>query len=376
MGRRAAVRVVASVAVLAAVFGGGWWAGQAVFRVPDSPASDAAGTFTATVIEASVGRTLTFSVTMSQPYTMVAANMLAGVVTNRASTSEVDVGDAVFEVGAVPVRVVVGAVPFYRDLRSGSQGTDVQQLQQALIAMGYLSGPADGDFGAATEAALKSWQQTIGIPQSGLVRLGELIAVPELPATVRLGEGLARGALVSGGEDALLVRSGSPTFTIELTPEQAGLIPPQASVRVRYGDQEWLGVISGRQTTATGQEVLSVTTPEGGAICGTVCSTLPPEETLSLAGVIEVVPPMTGPAVPVVAVRTDTSGSRYVQFPDGTRADVVVRGSSGGLAVLDGVSVGDEVVLSSAGSTPNSSDRPADTTRGVSENGTTENAGS
>ena len=62
------------------------------------------------------------------------------------------------------------------------------------------------------------------------------------------------------------------------------------------------------------------------------------------------VPDVTGPAVPVAAVRTDDGGAAYVALPDGGRAPVRVLASGDGLAVVEGLAVGDEfVVLRPAG---------------------------
>ena len=54
------------------------------------------------------------------------------------------------------------ATPAYSSntyLRLGDSGTSVRQMQQRLIALGYLAGSADGDFGAATEAAVIAFQK-------------------------------------------------------------------------------------------------------------------------------------------------------------------------------------------------------------------------
>jgi peptidoglycan hydrolase-like protein with peptidoglycan-binding domain len=55
-------------------------------------------------------------------------------------------------------------------LRSGSIGSDVKALQEALIAAGIsLRGGADGVFGPATRTALEQYQQAKGLSKSGVV---------------------------------------------------------------------------------------------------------------------------------------------------------------------------------------------------------------
>lgn len=55
-------------------------------------------------------------------------------------------------------------------LRKGSKGADVKALQEALIALGYSCGSwgADGDFGTATENAVKAFQKAHGLTVDGI----------------------------------------------------------------------------------------------------------------------------------------------------------------------------------------------------------------
>jgi peptidoglycan hydrolase-like protein with peptidoglycan-binding domain len=54
-------------------------------------------------------------------------------------------------------------------LRLGMQGEEVIQLQRRLRRLGFFDGPVDGDFGAATETAVKAFQQKNGIEADGVV---------------------------------------------------------------------------------------------------------------------------------------------------------------------------------------------------------------
>ena len=53
-------------------------------------------------------------------------------------------------------------------LRNGSSGSDVKKLQQALKNLGYLKGSVDGDFGDATETAVKAFQAQNGLTADGV----------------------------------------------------------------------------------------------------------------------------------------------------------------------------------------------------------------
>lgn len=58
-----------------------------------------------------------------------------------------------------------------RLLRNGSEGDDVRELQRALIELGYSCGSwgVDGDFGDATELAVKAFQARHGLEEDGIV---------------------------------------------------------------------------------------------------------------------------------------------------------------------------------------------------------------
>lgn len=58
-----------------------------------------------------------------------------------------------------------------KTLRKGDEGEEVRELQRTLISLGYSVGDsgADGDFGANTEKAVKSFQGDRGLGKDGVV---------------------------------------------------------------------------------------------------------------------------------------------------------------------------------------------------------------
>ena len=57
----------------------------------------------------------------------------------------------------------------YQILQRGDSGDDVTALQEALIELGFLKGKADGQFGAATENAVKAFQEKNNYPVTGIM---------------------------------------------------------------------------------------------------------------------------------------------------------------------------------------------------------------
>jgi peptidoglycan hydrolase-like protein with peptidoglycan-binding domain len=59
----------------------------------------------------------------------------------------------------------------------------VRNLQNRLIALGYLSGVADGDYGSQTTAAIKRFQAALGLETTGITTalLQELLYAPTAP---------------------------------------------------------------------------------------------------------------------------------------------------------------------------------------------------
>ena len=341
VARRSGKTVLAVVGVLA-VGGLGGWAARSTF-IPPTPSSEAQSVreeVWATVTESQVGRSLQLTTTVRQPMPLVASNGLSGVVTS-VNPGDRGVGETVYAVAGVPVRLIEGSTPFYRDLSVGVAGEDVTQLQRSLMSLGLFNGPADGHYGPSTEAAVMRWQRDLGLPQGGTAPYGELVAVESLPAPVRLGEEIIRGAVLSGGEPAVFSSSGDREFVLVLTDEQARLVPADASVTVQFRDVTWTAVIS--ETVPMGDVTEFVlTNPEGGPVCGDLCDQLPADEQVSLRSSVIVVPEVAGPAIPAAALHTRIDGTTYVITADGEQP-VTVRSSGDGIAVVDGLSVGARV---------------------------------
>ena len=93
------------------------------------------------------------------------------------------------------------AIPSWPTLRKNDSGNDVAQLQEALIQLGYMSGTADGNYGAKTVEAVKAFQKANGLTADGTAgeqtqrvlyggnaKKGSVTATPKATATPAPGK--------------------------------------------------------------------------------------------------------------------------------------------------------------------------------------------
>ncbi|MFF3248777.1 peptidoglycan-binding protein [Streptomyces sp. NPDC002870] len=104
--------------------------------------------------------------------------------------STVGRGDTLYKVDNQPVTLMYGTVPMYRDLVPGTEGPDVEQLNDNLRALGYDAPDGDG-YTARTAAALREFQKKRGVKTTGELKNGQaafassgLIRVAALEAAV------------------------------------------------------------------------------------------------------------------------------------------------------------------------------------------------
>lgn len=339
------VLVVVSMAVLVAA---GWWAASVALESPEDPLADREPV-TYTVDVGSVGRSLRFAAVAVWQFEDLARNASSGVVTSIGVDpgAVVSAGDILYTVDLRPVVVAEGVVPAFRDLSLRSVGEDVAQLQGLLTELGIFEGEVDGSFGTGLRTAVRVWQESLGVPDNGVVRLGDVVFVPQLPARVVLADEVVVGAPLGGGEVAVRLMLDDVRFWIPLAPEQRSLVPLSAEVMVTHGEAIWDARISEAvEEEGTGQLNLNLEASDGGPVCGGDC-----EAEVSIRGQtsfpaeIVVVPETEGPLVPVAAIQSLPDGTTVVTAVDGSHIPVVVVASSDGLAVVEGVDPGDVILL-------------------------------
>ena len=341
-------RWVAGLVAVVVVAGIGFVAGRGVMP----PAADqglAAEPVVVEVAERTVGSSLSLTASVLRDGEVVARSRMPGVVTELTvdGSALVSSGDRLVLVDERPVLVVEGAVPFFRDLESGLEGRDVEQLRRWLVGEGFeLDG--QGAFDAEVETAVRAWQEEQGVPVTGTVEVGTFVAVEGLPRRLGLVEDVEVGSTLTGDDEVVIAVADEPRFELRVSPGQVDLI---ADTAVAMIDGRWEALLTDRRTE-DGEVVFALEGPDGGPPCGDGCDEVAVAGSATLPVELVSVPEVTGPAVPIASVTTRADGSAQVVLADGSVRTVEVRGAAGGFAVIEGVEVGEvvRVVREEAGS--------------------------
>jgi peptidoglycan hydrolase-like protein with peptidoglycan-binding domain len=140
-------------------------------------------------------------------------------------------GATLYRVNALPVTLMYGDVPMYRRLAKGvDDGSDVEQLERNLRALGYTGFTVDDEFSSATAAAVKRWQKDRGLAKTGSVDVGQVVFTP---GPVRVDtDRLKVGGLAGPGAAALDVTGTSRIVTVALDVADQRLARKGAKVTV------------------------------------------------------------------------------------------------------------------------------------------------
>ena len=175
---RRGVAVIVTIAIAVAAAAAGWLAGRNITS-PDQAALESepplASLITVEVelAELSADVIIRADVGYDEPTTLG----LSGALGNRESVlvvtsapergAELTEGSVAIEIAGQPVFVLVGPVPVYRDLRPQDRGPDVEQLEAALVRIGYFGGDPDQLWDEATGAAVSAWYEQAGYRANG-----------------------------------------------------------------------------------------------------------------------------------------------------------------------------------------------------------------
>ncbi|MBL7500045.1 peptidoglycan-binding protein [Frankia sp. CN7] len=194
-----------------------------------------------------------------------AVSRLPGTVTALPDTgAEITRGQQLFRVDDQSVTLMYGAMPAYRPLGPGTEGPDVQQLEENLAALGYAGFTVDDTYTGDTADAVARWQEDLGLPGTGRVDLGRVVfaadAVRVDSVTAELGDPVGPGS-------AVLSYTGiAKAVTVELETSEQRLATAGAEVTVTLPDgattRGRIDEVSTRIVPGTGPEAQPTTTVE------------------------------------------------------------------------------------------------------------------
>lgn len=214
MNRRALLAVVAAVAVLFAAIG--WFAGQRI-KSPAEVAAEQAppepSLITVPVEERELSQSLVVRGTArSNESTPLEAKSTSGelIITRltKEAGTELSEGEVIIEVAGRPIFVLQGELPVFRSLIPTLDGPDVQQLEEALVRLGYDPGDVDGFYDGDTADAVEELYRDAGY-------------TPVEPTDEDLATVKAERQAVSDAEDAVAAAQ------LQVTQASAG--PPEST---------------------------------------------------------------------------------------------------------------------------------------------------
>lgn len=268
---------------------------------------------------------------------------LDGIITASSPPGAVvPFGSSLVTVDNQPVFLAEGGMPMYRELRLEStrlEGYDVVQLQQFLTSLGFDDDGAmsvDGVFGTTTRNAVRDWQDSRGVDDTGVVTTRDLVFSP---TALRIASDLRVGTSF----ESLEVTAPDATVTVDASSDDRGWLPEGTVVTVELAD--------GSTVSGTVTEQFAVSTDNGSTAYR---STITIDDEMGTdASKVRVVVATTVAddvlIVPVAALLAPAEGGYAVEVVDGSSTRLV-RVDVG--AILDGraeitgdVAGGDTVVV-------------------------------
>lgn len=152
-----------------------------------------------------------------------------------------DRGASVYQVDARPIVLFLGTLPLYRTVAAGmTDGPDVKLVEENLRDLGYRGfGAPDTTFTTATETAIKKWQKAIGVDQTGVIELGDVVVTP---TPVRVSSVTAALGADANGE-VLKYTDTTRWVTVDLTETQKSLAVVGAKVTLTVNGKPVPGTV-------------------------------------------------------------------------------------------------------------------------------------
>jgi membrane fusion protein, multidrug efflux system len=267
----------------------------AVWRHPAPPsAGDGPQMSTTTISRQNLTEVATVPADLGFGPPQTVESRLTGTVTALAGVgSVVNRGHELFRVDDMPVVLMYGTLPAYRDLTAGhpagggapgttgpgtggatatdpgagepaaavpaTKGADVRQFEANLKALGYSGFTVDETYTDQTAQAVRRWQKDLGLEQTGVVELGRVIY---RPGPVRV----AKHEVTVGSQ------TGGPVLTTTGTARLVTAhLPQRDQALARVNAKVTVVLSSGREIPGTVQSVAASSgdSASGGDSAGT-----------------------------------------------------------------------------------------------------------
>ncbi|MEV5892230.1 peptidoglycan-binding protein [Nonomuraea fuscirosea] len=237
--RRGRGRLVAGLLAVAALAGGALVAvnGAGVLEVGAGPTKAAAvlPPATTTVTRQTLNDTRDADGELGYGPVTTAVSRQPGTITwLPGSGATISRGRSLFRADNKPVVLMYGDRPAYRDLRSGMEGKDVENLERNLDKLGYDGFTVDDEFTWDTAQAVMEWQEDRGLEETGVVELGRVVFAPGKVRVESLDT--EKGAPVTPGMKVLTYTGTAKVITVQLDAEDQRMARKGGKVEVTLPD--------------------------------------------------------------------------------------------------------------------------------------------
>jgi peptidoglycan hydrolase-like protein with peptidoglycan-binding domain len=242
-------------------------------------------------------------------------------------------GQVVYRVDGRPIPLFYGDTPEWRQLSAGvADGADSYELQANLIALGVAPSVlrADNTFDWFTAQAVRSWQASLGLPQTGIVRPGDVVYMPGAIRVTAVEP--AVGMFAQPGQPVLQATSTQHTVIVQLNVALESLVKVGNAVTVSLPDGKTTaaGTVSAIGTVATAPSSGNQNgPPQEATVTVTIALTDP-----AAGGTLDLAPVSVGIAgdlhrsvlaVPITALLAQPDGKYAVEVvANGRRTPVIV----------------------------------------------------
>jgi multidrug efflux pump subunit AcrA (membrane-fusion protein) len=256
-GRRQAAAVVAVVVVVLGAAAGAWAAGAFPSHGSAGTGPGAPAPATWSVVRENLSSTTPVDATLGYAGSYTVRGQGGGTLTWLPSVGQViGQGQVLYRVdNGVPVVLLYGSVPAWRTLDEGLTGTDVTQLNDDLVALGYasssdISALGSDYFSSETQDGVQQMESALGVSSPpGSLPLGSVVFEP---GAIRVTN--VRGSLGGAAVGPVLAATSSQhVVTIPLGTSQESEVAAGDAVTVTLPDgANAPGVISSVGTVASG----------------------------------------------------------------------------------------------------------------------------